>query len=66
MLGALDKSLVEMTKLNQQDVAPARIMAQMAELFAIDAKARDQSIDHFLITLERASVLSDLAGNSNQ
>ena len=51
------RPFVETTKLNQQDVASTRIVAQMAKLFAIGAKARDESVDHFLITLERASVL---------
>jgi transposase len=40
------RRFVETTKLNQQDVASTRIVAQMAKLFAIDAQARDQSMDH--------------------
>jgi hypothetical protein len=34
------RRFVEATKLNQQDVASTRIIAQVAELFAIDAQAR--------------------------
>jgi transposase len=40
------RRFVETTKLNQQDVASTRIVAQMAKLFAIDAQARDQSMNH--------------------
>jgi transposase len=40
------RRFVEATKLNQQDVASARIVAQIAKLFAIDAEARDENMDH--------------------
>ncbi len=40
------RRFVEATKLNPQDVVSARIVAQMAKLFAIDAEARDQNMDH--------------------
>jgi hypothetical protein len=40
------RRFVEATKLNQQDVASTRIVAQMAKLFAIDAQARDENMDH--------------------
>jgi len=40
------RRFVEAIKLNQQDVASTRIVAQMAKLFAIDAQARDQSMNH--------------------
>jgi hypothetical protein len=40
------RRFVEVTKLNPQDVASARIVAQMAKLFAIDAQARDEKMDH--------------------
>src|SRR5260370_17106496 len=39
------RRFVEATKLNQQDVASTRIIAQVAELFAIDAQAPDDSMD---------------------
>ena len=49
---------------NQQDVASTRIIAQVAELFAIDAQARDQSMDHtarHMLRKERAPlVLAEL------
>jgi transposase len=58
------RRFVEATKLNQQDVASARIVAQMAKLFAIDAEARDQSMDHaarHALRMERAPlVLAEL------
>jgi len=58
------RRFVEATKLNQQDVASTRIVAQMAKLFAIDAQARDESMDHaarHMLRMERApSVLSEL------
>jgi transposase len=40
------RRFVEATKLNPQDVVSARIVAQMAKLFAIDAEAREQNLDH--------------------
>jgi transposase len=40
------RRFVEATKLNPQDVASARIVAQMAKLFAIDAQAREENMDH--------------------
>jgi transposase len=58
------RRFVEATKLNQQDVASTRIVAQMAKLFAIDAQARDENMDHaarHALRMERApSVLSEL------
>jgi transposase len=58
------RRFVEATKLNQQDVASTRIVAQVAELFAIDAQARDQSMDHtarHMLRKERAPlVLAEL------
>jgi len=58
------RRFVEATKLNQQDVASTRIVAQMAKLFAIDAQARDQSMDHtarHMLRKERAPlVLAEL------
>jgi transposase len=40
------RRFVEAAKLNPQDVVSARIVAQIAKLFAIDAEARDENIDH--------------------
>jgi transposase len=40
------RRFVEATRLNKQDVVSTRIVAQMAKLFAIDAQARDQNMDH--------------------
>src|ERR1035438_7589474 len=58
------RRFVEATKLNQQDVASARIVAQMAKLFAIDAQARDENMDHAArhsLRMERAPlVLAEL------
>jgi len=58
------RRFVEATKLNQQDVASTRIVAQMAKLFAIDAEARDENMDHaarHTLRMERApSVLAEL------
>src|SRR5258707_7945160 len=58
------RRFVEATKLNQQDVASTRIVAQMAKLFAIDAQARDENMSHaarHALRMERApSVLSEL------
>lgn len=58
------RRFVEATKLNQQDVASARIVAQMAKLFAIDAQARDENMDHaarHALRMEQApSVLAEL------
>src|ERR1039457_1813447 len=58
------RRFVEATKLNQQDVASARIVAQMAKLFAIDAQARDENMDHaarHVLRMERAPlVLAEL------
>jgi hypothetical protein len=58
------RRFVEATKLNRQDVASARIVAQMAKLFAIDAEARDENMDHaarHVLRMERApSVLAEL------
>jgi hypothetical protein len=58
------RRFVEATKLNPQDVASARIVAQMAKLFAIDAEARDENLDHaarHMLRIERAPlVLAEL------
>ena len=58
------RRFVEATKLNQQDVASTRIVAQMAKLFDLDAQARDESMDHvarYTLRMERApSVLAEL------
>jgi hypothetical protein len=58
------RRFVEATKLNRQDVASARIVAQMAKLFAIDAQARDENMDHAVrhaLRMERAPlVLAEL------
>ncbi len=58
------RRFVEATKLNQQDIASARIVAQMAKLFAIDAQARDENMDHaarHTLRMERARlVLAEL------
>jgi transposase len=58
------RRFVEATTLNQQDVASTRIVAQMAKLFAIDAQARDENMDHaarHALRMERAPlVLSEL------
>jgi transposase len=58
------RRFVEATKLNQQDIASARIVAQMAKLFAIDAEARDENMDHaarHALRMERAPwVLAEL------
>jgi len=40
------RRFVEAVKLNPQDVASARIVALMAKLFAIDAQAREQNMNH--------------------
>ena len=54
----------EATKLNPQDVVSARIVAQMAKLFAIDAQAREENMDHaarHVLRMERAPlVLAEL------
>ncbi len=58
------RRFVEATKLNPQDVAAARIVASMAKLFAIEAEARDEKMDHaarHALRTERApSVLTEL------
>src|SRR5258708_19445173 len=58
------RRFVEAIKLNQQDVASTRIVAQMAKLFAIDAQARDENMNfaaRHALRMERApSVLSEL------
>jgi len=58
------RRFVEATKLNQQDVVSTRIVAQMAKLFAIDAQARDENMDHagrhVLRTNQAPAVLSEL------
>jgi transposase len=63
------RRFAEATKLNQQDVVSTRIVAQMAKLFAIDAQARDESMDHAArhqLRMERApSVLSELKAQIN-
>jgi len=54
------RRFVDATKLNQQDVASTRIVAQMAKLFAIDAQARDENMDHaarHALRLERAPLV---------
>ncbi len=40
------RRFVEATKLNKQDVASIQIVAQIAKLFAIDAQACDEAMDH--------------------
>jgi transposase len=40
------RRFVEAVKLNQQDVASLRIVALMDRLFAVDAQARDEKMDH--------------------
>src|SRR5260370_29167304 len=58
------RRFVEAIKLNQQDVASTRIVAQMAKLFAIEAQARDENMNYaarHALRMERApSVLSEL------
>jgi transposase len=58
------RRFVEVTKLNPQDVVSARIVAQMAKLFAIDAQAREENMDHaarHVLRMERAPlVLAEL------
>jgi transposase len=58
------RRFVEANKLNPQDVVSARIVAQMAKLFAIDAQAREQNMDHaarHALRIERAPlVLTEL------
>jgi transposase len=58
------RRFVEAIKLNPQDVASTRIVAQMAKLFAIDAQARDENMDfatRHALRMERApSVLGEL------
>src|SRR5260370_7001751 len=58
------RRFVEAIKLNPQDVASTRIVAQMAKLFAIDAQARDENMNfaaRHALRMERApSVLSEL------
>ena len=58
------RRFVEAIKLNRQDVASTRIVAQMAKLFAIDAQARDENMNYaarHALRMERApSVLSEL------
>ena len=40
------RKFIEAVKVNKQDVASTQIVAQMAKLFAIDARARDEDMDH--------------------
>ena len=40
------RKFVEAVKLNPQDVASTQIVARMAKLFAIDAQAREEQMDH--------------------
>lgn len=40
------RRFVEAVKLNRQDVAAVRVVALMDRLFAIDARARDENMDH--------------------
>jgi transposase len=40
------RRFVEAVKLNPQDVVSARVVALMAKLFAIDAQAREQNMNH--------------------
>jgi transposase len=58
------RRFVEATKLHPQDVASARIVAQMAKLFALDAQARDENLDpaarHALRMQQAPSVLAEL------
>jgi len=54
----------EAVKLNKQDLVSTRILVQMGKLFAIDAHARDEGIDHsrrHALRMERApSVLGEI------
>jgi hypothetical protein len=58
------RRFVEAVKLHPQDVVSTRIVAQMAKLFAIDAQARDENMDHaarHTLRMERAPlVLAEL------
>src|ERR1019366_8186669 len=64
MLGALKKTLRGGDQTQSAGRASARIVAQMAKLFAIDAQARDENMDHaarHTLRMERApSVLAEL------
>jgi transposase len=40
------RQFIEAVKINKQDVASIQVVAQMAKLFAIDAQARDEEMDH--------------------
>ncbi|MHB1675807.1 MAG: IS66 family transposase [Acidobacteriaceae bacterium] len=40
------RKFVDAVKLNQQDAASVRAVERMDELFAIDAQARDEKMDH--------------------
>jgi len=53
---------VDAVKLNKQDAASVRIVALMDELFAIDARARDENIDdatRHTLRLQKAPLLLD-------
>ena len=54
----------EALKLNKQDLVSTRILVQMAKLFALDAQARDENMDHarrHALRMERApSVFTEL------
>ena len=58
------RRFVEATQLNPQDAASARIVAQMAKLFAIDAETREENMDHaarHALRMQRApAVLAEL------
>jgi transposase len=58
------RRFVEAVKLHPQDVVSTRIVALMAKLFAIDAEARDENMDHaarHALRMERAPlVLTEL------
>jgi len=56
------RKFFEATKLNPRDAVAARIVARIDELFAVDALARAQSLDHaarHALRLERARPLLD-------
>jgi transposase len=57
------RKFFEATKLNPHDAAAARIVARIDELFAVDALAREQNLDHAArqaLRLERARPLLKL------
>lgn len=57
------RKFIEATKLNPHDAAAARIVARIDELFAVDAQARAESLDHAArqaLRLQRARPLLEL------